>query len=137
MVLNLSNRGNHDLTEFVLCDSIKSRGALMSKYSRSGGKYTGNHTTLIPLAQVTCDIASAIPEVTKITPGFIKAGLRSVSGQRRVKFADENGSCILLSIRDNASHQEVRVYVTDIQVARTAIARRLRDAGIAIRFTKD
>ncbi len=109
----------------------------MSKYSRSGGKYTGNHTTLIPLSATACDIASAIPEVTKITPGFIKAGLKSVSGHRRVKFTDENEHCILLQVRDNASHQEVRVYVTNIQEARTAIARRLRDADIAIRFTRD
>lgn len=109
----------------------------MSKYSRSGGKYTGNHTTLIPLACTTCDIASNIPEVTKITLGFIKAGLKSVGGQRRVKFTDENPHTILLSVRDNASHQEIRVYVTDIQEARTTIARRLRDAGIMIRFTKD
>lgn len=109
----------------------------MSKHSRSGGKYTGNHTTLIPLACAVCDIANAISEVTKITPGFIKDGLKSVGGQRRVKFTDENSHCILLSVRDNASHQEVRVYVTDIQEARTTIARRLRDADIAIRFTKD
>ncbi len=109
----------------------------MSKYSRSGGKYTGNHTTLIPLATITCDIANSIPEVTKITPGFIKAGLKSVSGQRRVKIIDEHKHCIYLSVRDNNSHQEVRVYVTDIQEARTAIARGLRNAGIGIRFTKD
>lgn len=109
----------------------------MSKYSRSGGKYTGNHTTLIPLAAIACDIASAIPEVTKITPGFIKAGLKSVSGQRRVKIVDENSHCIFLSVRDNNSHQEIYVYVTDIQEARTTIARRLRDVGVAIRFTKD
>ena len=109
----------------------------MSKYSRSGGKYTGNHTTLIPLAAEACDIASAIPEVTKITPGFIKAGLKSVSGKRRVKFTDESANCILLSVRDNASHQEVWVYVSELQETRTTIARRLRDADIAIRFTKD
>ena len=109
----------------------------MPKHSRSGGKYTGNHTTLIPLASIVCDIAHDLPQVTKITPGFIKAGLKSVSGDRRVKFTDENSSCIHLSVRDNASHQEVRVYVTDIQVARTAIARGVRNAGIAIRFKKD
>ena len=109
----------------------------MSKYSRSGGKYTGNHTTLIPLACVVCDIAAAIPEVTKITPGFIKPGLKSVGGQRRVKFTDENEHCVLLSVRDNTSHQEVRVYVTDTQEAKLVLARRLRDNDIAIRFTRD
>lgn len=109
----------------------------MSKYSRSGGKYTGNHTTLIPLACTTCDIASGIPGVTKITPGFISSGKGSGRSNRRVKFTDENSHCILLSVKDNGAHQEVRVYVTDIQEVRTTIARRLRDADIAIRFTKD
>ncbi|KKT12868.1 MAG: hypothetical protein UV94_C0040G0001 [Parcubacteria group bacterium GW2011_GWC1_43_30] len=109
----------------------------MSKYSRSGGKYTGNHTTLIPAAQVACDIAYALAEVVKISPGFIKAGLKPVNGRRRVKFTDEGGNCIMLSVRDNASHQEVRVYVTDVQIARTAIARGARNAGIAVCFRKE
>lgn len=109
----------------------------MSKYSRSGGKYTGNHTTLVPLAQETCDIACKIQEVSKITPGFIRAGIGSGRGNKRVKITDESKSCILLSVRDNGAHQEVRVYVSDIQAARTAIARGLRNEGIEIRFTKD
>jgi len=98
----------------------------MSKHSRSGGKFTGNHTTLIPVATIICDIANACPSVTKITPGFIKAGLKSVNGQRRVKITEKEGA-ILLSIRDNASHQEVYVYAKDTQVAKLAIARGVRD----------
>lgn len=109
----------------------------MSKGSRNGGKFTGNHTTLVALAEVVCDIANAVPEVTKISPGFIKSGLRPNSGQRRVKFTDESPHCIFLSVRDGVTHQEVRVYVTNIQPARTTIARRLRDRNINIRFTKD
>jgi hypothetical protein len=109
----------------------------MSKYSRSGGKFTGNHTTLIPLATIACDIAHAIPEVVKITPGFISSGKGSGRSNRRVKFTDKNSHCILLQVKDNGAHQEVCVYVTDIQEARTTIARRLRDNDIAIRFTKD
>ena len=109
----------------------------MSKHSRVGGKYTGNHTTLIPLADIACDLAHALPQVTKISPGFIKSGLKSVNGCRRVKFTDENPYCLLLSVRDNISHQEVRIYVTDLQSARTAMARGLRDAGIRICFTKE
>lgn len=80
----------------------------MSKYSRLGGKFTGNHTTLIPAATIICDIADACPVVTKISPGFIKAGLKSVNGQRRVKITERDGA-ILLSIRDNTSHQEVLI----------------------------
>lgn len=106
----------------------------MSKHSRSGGKYTGSHTTLIPAAQIACDIADALPEVAKISPGFIKAGLKSANGHRRIKLIDENEHCILLSVRDNTSHQEVHVYVKDIQAARTAISRKLLGANIAISF---
>ena len=108
----------------------------MSKYSRSGGKYTGNHTTLIPAAQVACDIANELLEVTKIAPGFIESGLKPANGRKRVKFTEEGG-CLLLSVRDNTSHQEVRLYVTNVQVARTAIARKVLRANIAICFRKE
>lgn len=109
----------------------------MSKNSRSGGKYTGNHTTLIPLASLVCDMANAIPHITKISPGFITSGIKSLGGKRRVKFSDESNGSLLLVIRDNASTQEVRMYTTDLQAARTELARRLLDQGIAIRFKKD
>lgn len=105
----------------------------MSKHSRSGGKYTGNHTTLIPAASIVYDIATACPSVTKITPGFIKAGLKSVSGRRRVKITEKEGT-ILLSIRDNASHQEVYVYAKDTQDAKLSIARGARSEGLEIGF---
>lgn len=105
----------------------------MSKHSRSGGKFTGNHTTLIPAASIICDIADACPSVSKITPGFIKAGLKSVNGHKRVKITEKNGS-ILLSIRDNASHQEVYIYAKDMQSAKLAIARGARTEGLDIGF---
>lgn len=108
----------------------------MSKHARSGGKYGGDHTTLIPAAIVICDAADRCPHVTKISPGFIKAGLRSVNGQRRVKITGDGGA-ILLSIRDNTSHQEVRIYTTDHQAAKLALARAVRDAGMHLSFTKD
>lgn len=105
----------------------------MSKHSRAGGKFTGNHTTLIPAATIVCDIADACPSVTKITPGFIKAGLKSVNGHRRVKITERDGA-ILLSIRDNASHQEVYVYASNMQAAKLAVARGARDKGLNIGF---
>lgn len=105
----------------------------MSKDSRSGGKFTGNHTTLIPAARVVCDVANACPSVTKITPGFIKGGLRPVNGQRRVKII-ERGRALLLSIRDNASHQEVYVYTNDMRATKLAIARGSISAGLGIAF---
>lgn len=106
----------------------------MSKDSRKGGKFTGNHTTLIPAAAIICDIADACTSVTKITPGFMKAGLKSVGGQRRVKITSKGNGAILLSIRDNASHQEVHVYASDIQAAKLAIARGARNEGLRIAF---
>ncbi len=112
-----------------------SKGA--SKYMRAGGKFTGNHGTLIPLAARVCDIVEAIAYVTKITPGFIRAGIKSRGGLLVVKITDQSDKCVLLSIRHNGLHQEVYVYVTDLQEGRTQIARKLRDNDIAIRFIKE
>lgn len=107
---------------------------MANKYSRSGGKFSGNHTTLTPTACLVADIAHACAAVTKISPGFLKAGLRSVNGKKRVKITDD-GSRILLSVRDNASHQEVHVYANDMQAAKLAIAQGVRTAGLAISFS--
>ncbi len=104
---------------------------MTDKYSRAGGKYGGNHTTLIPAAAAVCDIANKCPSVTRISPGFIKAGLKSVGGKKRLKMVGENG-VILLSLRDNVFHQEVRVYTNNIDVAMLAIARGARDAGFIV-----
>ncbi len=107
----------------------------MSKDSRSGGKFTGNHTTFIPAAVLVADIANKCAAVYRISPGFIKAGLRSVSGHRRVKIT-KDGSYILLAVRDNASQQEIHVYANDVQEAMHAIAKGARNAGLSIAFTK-
>ena len=106
---------------------------MSNKYSRSGGKFNGNHTTLIPAACTVSDIAEACPSVTKISPGFIKAGLKSVNGIRRVKITDDR-QCLLLSVRDNTSHQEIYVYVTDMQAAKQALAKGARNAGLSLSF---
>ena len=105
----------------------------MSKTSKSGGKYTGNHTTLIDLAFDVCNIANKCPEVKRISPGFITSGLPSVAGQRRVKITFE-ADYILLSIRGNTSFQEVHVYVWNLQPALEWIARGIRNHGVAICF---
>ncbi|OGZ01142.1 MAG: hypothetical protein A3B13_00255 [Candidatus Liptonbacteria bacterium RIFCSPLOWO2_01_FULL_45_15] len=107
----------------------------MSKDSRSGGKYSGNHTTLIPAAAIVCDIAHACPSVMKISPSFITSGLRSAQGKRRVKIIEDGGN-ILLWVRDNTSCQEVRIYVSNMQAAKLAVARGARNANIGINFGK-
>lgn len=104
----------------------------MSKDSRSGGKFSG-HTTLIPAAVIVADIANSSDAVYRICPGFIKAGLKSANGHKRVKIT-RNQSHILLSVRDNASHQEVHVYATDVQKAMLEIARGARDANLSFSF---
>jgi hypothetical protein len=106
---------------------------MSNKYSRSGGKFSGNHTTLIPAACTVADIAADCPEVTNISPGFIKAGLKSVAGDRRVKISGTNGG-LLLSVRDNTSHQELYVYVSSVQPVLEAVARGARNAGLNISF---
>lgn len=106
---------------------------MSNKYSRAGGKFSGNHTTLTPAASLIADIAHACGAVTKISPGFLKAGLKSVSGHRRIKITD-SGSYLLLSIRDNTSHQEVHVYASDTRATKHAIASGAEAAGFAVSF---
>ena len=86
----------------------------MSKNSRNGGKFSGNHTSLIPAAVLVCDYLSKCSSVTKISPGIIKAGLSSLRGKRRIKMS-EKFPALLLSIRDNASQQEVYLYSDNIE----------------------
>lgn len=82
---------------------------MSKKLSRSGKKYGGSHTTLIPLAALACDTIDRHPSVSKIAPGFIAAGLSTVRGKLRVKVTYRTGG-LLLSVRDNASRQQVHVY---------------------------
>lgn len=109
---------------------------MSSKDHRNGGKFNGNHTTLIPVAIIVADLAATLPEVTKVSPGFIKSGIRSANVQRRVKLATEKTGVILLSIRDHTSHQELHVYTKNSQKTLLAIAKGARNVGIKIAFTK-
>lgn len=109
---------------------------MSDKHSRAGGKYSDNHTTLIPAAATACDIAHACRDVTRISPGFIKAGLRPVGGNRRIKIT-KDGSAILLSVRDNVAHQEVYVYANNVQAAMLAIACGIRNANLHVSFSKE
>lgn len=103
----------------------------MSKDSRAGGKFTGSHTTLIPLAREVCDIAHAVSAVSKISPGFITAGLRPIRGLRRIKIVEREGA-LQLTIRDNTSLQEVYIYTSDFEGTKKSIARSLVDRSIQI-----
>ena len=104
---------------------------MSKKNARSGGKFGGGHTTVIPAAGKLADIAHKCEVVTKILPGFIKTGLSPAKGLKRVKIAVD-GASILLSVRDNISHQELRVYSKNLPTAIAFIAVRAKEAGFSV-----
>lgn len=109
----------------------------MSKNSRSGGKFSGNHTTLIDAATEVADLIRKCPSVKKISPGFIKSGLPSANGQRRVKITERKGS-ILVVVRGNIAQQEIEVFITitEMQPALLYIVEALRGARFNVSFKK-
>lgn len=107
-----------------------------NKGKRSGGKYNGSHTTVVPAAEIVCDIAHDLECVTKISLGIIKAGLKSAHGNRRVKIIDKQGA-ILLSVRDNNTNQEVYVYATDLKAAKDGVTKGAEEAGLRVSFVKE
>ncbi len=104
---------------------------MSKKNTRAGGKYTGTHTTVVPAAGIIADIAHACPFVTKISVGFIKSGLRTTKGFRRIKISTDTGS-LLVSVRDNISHQELRIYTNDTIRTKHTIASEAHNAGFTI-----
>lgn len=101
------------------------------KNARAGGKFGGGHTTVVPAAGVIADIAAACSVVTKVSVGFIKAGLPSAKGLRRVKVVSSSSS-LLLSVRDNVSQQELRVYASDVDAAKQYILKNAAKAGFSV-----
>lgn len=108
---------------------------MADKNSRSGGKYTGNHMTLLPIAAFICDEAHKCQFVIKISPSIINSGKGSGHNKRKVKIVDLNNGCILLSITDNIAHQEVYVYTSNSQSTKLRIACKARDNDIKISFS--
>ncbi len=104
---------------------------MSKKNSRAGGKYGGGHTTVIPAAGIVADIADLCGAVTKISVGFITSGLRPTKGVRRVKITSD-GRSLLISVRDNISQQELRVYTTDVALAMHHIAKEVRAVGFNV-----
>jgi Predicted metal-binding protein (DUF2103) len=105
----------------------------MKKDHRSGGKYSGGHTTVIPAAAFLADIADNQQEVTKISLGYIKAGLPSIEGKRRAKITERQGN-LLVSVRDNITHQEITVYTDDPRKTKRALYRGGLKCGIEVSF---
>jgi len=105
----------------------------MRKNHRQGGKFGGDHTTLIDLAEVLVDIAADLPEVTTIAPGFIKNGAGVAGGVMRVKFSDCQGG-LILTVRQNRSVQEVRIITKNPHNTKLVLAKESRNRDVAISF---
>lgn len=104
---------------------------MSKKNTRAGGKYGGGHTTVIPAGGIIADIAHGCTYVTKISVGFIKSGLPNTKGKRRIKIVTDEGS-LLVSVRDNISLQELRIYATDVEQAKHRIATEAHDCGFSV-----
>lgn len=101
------------------------------KGARAGGKVTGTHTTVVPAAGQVVDILEKNGEVKKIVLGYIKAGLPTTKGLRRVKIT-QDGACLMLAVRDNTSHQEIIVYANDLLLAKKEIAVQIAKLGFKV-----
>jgi len=102
---------------------------MSGKNARAGGKFTGNHTSLTP---AVADVADGCQFVTKISPGYIKSGLRSAGGKRRVKIT-EKGAGFMISVRGNISHQELHVYSDDVESAKEYLIKEIKKEGFLIK----
>lgn len=109
---------------------------MSKKNARAGGKYGGGHTTVIPVTGEIADIAHQCSSVTKISPGFIKSGLPPTKGLKRVKIT-ETESGLLLSVRGNISHQELRVYADDVALAKACITEGAISAGFVVSLNEN
>ncbi len=95
------------------------------------GQLRGNHRTLTDLALQVVDLAKTLPGVRGVSPGYIQAG--KGGGKRKVKIADGKG-CLLLTVRQSHTIQEVRIFSLDLRATKLALARALRDQDIPISF---
>ena len=124
------------MEEVYKYDSVlRSQYRIMKKDHRSGGKFAGSHTTVTTAAALLADCATQLPEVSKISLGFIKAGLPSAKGSRRCKITERQGN-LLLSVRDNASTQELVIYTEDLQKTKRALYRNGLAHAIEVSFVK-
>jgi hypothetical protein len=104
----------------------------MSKHSRAGGKFTGNHNTLIEQAALVADYAVQSSLCYKVSPGLIKGGLRSVSGKFRVKFTTLDNGNIKAEVRGNNAKQIVHLYTDNAENLVKALLPRLEEKGIIV-----
>ena len=85
--------------------------------TRAGGKYTGSHTTVIPVAGSVCDVASKCEFVAKISLGIIIPGVHS-AGKFRLKISEERAG-LKLQVTSNTCKQIIWVYVDKANIPQT------------------
>jgi len=83
----------------------------MAKGHMRGGKISGSHSTVIDAAQKVVKLAERLPEVTKVSLGYIKNGLPT--GGHHIKCAPIVGG-LRVDVRGTHSKQEVFVYTNDL-----------------------
>lgn len=81
---------------------------MAKKITRAGGKFSKNHSSVIPSAVEILDMLHEMPEVKKISLGVIKAGKTS-GGKRYMKLKERTGG-VLITVRGNSSIQEIGIY---------------------------
>lgn len=84
-------------------------------------KTTRSHTTAIPEVERLLKVLHSLDEVTKISLGVIKPGLRAAP--RRIKVRIMNAKVTFIQVRGVTAVQEVRVYSTDQGAVSREIAR--------------
>lgn len=114
------------------------RGIIQTSMSSiSGAKISNNHTTVIEDAVPLVAHAQKDPRVRKIVPGKINSECGvSGSGPNRLKVIDQEG-CILLAVSGSSSHQEVRIYLKNIEKHRKPVKDTLVEQAEEEGFTVD
>lgn len=104
----------------------------MSKGHIGGGKVTGNHTTLIPLAKPIVIHLQDDPHTTSIVLGRIEQR-SGRSSTKKAKLVDETG-CLVIEVTANRTVQTIRVYTNGMHETKLSLARFVRAEGYELRF---
>lgn len=76
----------------------------------SGGKFSNAHSTLISAAEDIVKKANSLPEVSKISLGFIRSIKGNGTNLHRIKYDLSEPACLKLTVRGGISLQELRFY---------------------------
>ncbi len=109
---------------------------MSTKSHKDSNKYAGRHGSVIPFVHQFIDEIHKLDDITKITLGYIRAGLSPSSGGGRVKIGYGGNKHILLTCRGGTSRQEIHITTTNSQKTKLAIARLIRNREIRIAFEK-